>query len=372
MKSLLQSLFKDTVKSTEPSSSAFSLAALQSANPALAAQFVWRTNELPDPLPARWLHWGCSSNVFDEFVNVDFAAGPPVLEWDFLDDWPTQAAGRFEGAFSEDTLEHFFLGEQAYILCNLNVLLKRGGVSRILMPSWRRLMALGPKAAAPGEFLRETFGVATEVDAMNVGLRFSGHRWLHDAESLAFLAADCGFNTVPTSCAESTVAWLSNRNLRSEDDSASFATDLVKRAELRRIEVLPAEVAGAERVEVLEGGIEVWHATAADAQVRYALDVPMSASTVALANIRSANLSEFRSHYYKSVAFCHTGAEGVDAVWRFDETLKSKPCMNLVTRQQIRQATVQLPAIDGVRFRPVSQPGQYFTLGPLELFLEAP
>lgn len=366
MKSLLQSLFKDA----ERSPADFSLAALQAVNPALAAQFLWQTNALADPPPARWLHWGSGSNVFDDFVNVDFMAGPGVLEWDFLDRWPAHAAGQFEGAFSEDTLEHFFLAEQAYILCNLNLLLQPAGVSRILMPSWSRLMALGAKAAQPGEFLRETFGVATEVDAMNAGLRFSGHRWLHDADSLAFLAADCGFQAVPTSCAESTVAWLSNRNLRSEGDSASFATDLVKRADLRRIEVPPAEVTGAERVEVLDGGIEVWHATAADAQVRYTLDVPWIASTVALANIRSANLSEFRSHYYKSVQFLHADFEGVESIWRLDETLKSKPCMNLVTRQQIRQATVRLPAISEVRFQPVAQAGQRFTLGPLELFVE--
>ncbi|MDX2220163.1 MAG: hypothetical protein SF172_14195 [Burkholderiales bacterium] len=365
MKSLLQSLFKVS----EPPPPGFSLAALQAANPELAARFLWRVNALPDPLPARWLHWGCASNVFDDFVNVDFLAGPGVLEWDFLDVWPAAAAGQFEGAFSEDTLEHFFLAEQAYILCNLNVLLKQGGVSRILMPSWSRLMALGAKAAAPGEFLRETFGVATEVDAMNAGLRFSGHRWLHDADSLAFLAADCGFNAVPTSCAESTVAWLSNRNLRSEGDSASFAADLVKSASMRRIEVPPTEVVGAELVETLEGGIDVWRATTADAQVRYMLETPLNASTVALANIRSASLSEFRNHYYKSIRFMH---EGSDGVWRFDETLKSKPCMNLATRQQIRQCTVAVPTISEIRFRPAAQVGHCFTLGALEVFQQDP
>lgn len=363
MKSLFQSLFTDAAQPA----AGFSLAALQAANPALAAQFIWRSNVLPEPIPARWLHWGCGSNVFDEFVNVDFVAGPQVLEWDFLDLWPLHAAGQFEGAFSEDTLEHFFLAEQAYILCNLNLLLQAGGVARILMPSWSRLLALGAKAAAPGEFLRETFGVATEVDAMNAGLRFSGHRWLHDGQSLAFLAADCGFNAVSTSCAESTVPWLSNRNLRSEADSASFATDLVKRAALRRLEVPPAEVVGAERVEQLEGGIEVWRATAADARVHYPLETPLAVADLALANIRSANLSEFRSHYYKAIGF-HTG--GAEGVWRLDETLKSKPCMNLATRQQIRQATVAVPTVGAVWFQPVAQAGQLFTLGSLELFVE--
>ncbi len=351
------------------SPAAFSLAALTESNPALARQFLWRSNGLPDPLPARWLHWGAGSNVFDDFVNVDFVASPRVLEWDFLDPWPLAAAGQFEGAFSEDTLEHFFLAEQAYILCNLNVLLKSGGVSRILMPSWARLLSLGEKAAAPGEFLRETFGVATEVDAMNAGLRFSGHRWLHDEKSLAFLAQDCGFDAVPTTCSESTLEWLSNRNLRSEDDSASFATDLLKRASLRRIEVSPTEVIGAEQVETLDGGIAVFRATEATARVAYALEAAIPTATLALANIRSANLSEFRAHYYKSITLHHGETSGT---WRLDETLKSRPCMNLLTRQQIRQAAAGMTSIDSVRFHPVAQAGQCFTLGPLELHVELP
>lgn len=364
----MKSLFSMLFGQMEREHMGFSLAALSETNPALAAQFTWQVNRLPEPLPARWLHWGSGANVFEDFINVDFVRAPGVHEWDFLDIWPAHAAGQFEGAFSEDTLEHFFLAEQAYILCNLNLLLKPSGVSRILMPSWARLLALGEKAAAPGEFLRETFGVATEVDAMNAGLRFSGHRWLHDAKSLAFLAKDCGFDAVPTSCAESTVEWLSHRNLRSEGDSASFATDLVKRVPLDRIEVPKASVQGAEQLEELESGIGVWRATASDAQVRYQLETPVAASKLALANIRSANASEFRSHYYKSVSLHREGTSGT---WRLDETLKSRACMNLLTRQQVRQTVRDMTAIDSVSFVPVAQAGQVFTLGPMELFVDS-
>lgn len=363
----MKSLFSMLFGQMEREHMGFSLAALSETNPALAAQFAWQVNRLPDPLPARWLHWGCGANLFEDFINVDFVRAAGVHEWDFLDLWPANVAGQFEGAFSEDTLEHFFLAEQAYILCSLNLLLKPAGVSRILMPSWARLLALGEKAAAPGEFLRETFGVATEVDAMNAGLRFSGHRWLHDTKSLAFLAAACGFEPVPTSCAESTVEWLSNRNLRSESDSASFATDLVKRVPLDRLEVPPLRVQGAEQLEALDSGIGVWRATAANAQVRYELDEPIAVSRLALANIRSANASEFRSHYYKSVSLHRDSAAGT---WRLDETLKSRQCMNLLTRQQIRQATKDIAMIDAVSFAPVAQAGQVFTLGSLELFVE--
>ena len=35
--------------------------------------------------------------------------------------------------------------------------------------------------------------------ALNMGMRFSGHRWLHSAESLAYMAAMCGFEAIATS-----------------------------------------------------------------------------------------------------------------------------------------------------------------------------
>ena len=80
----------------------------------------------------------------------------------------------------------------------------------------------------PDEFLHQTFGVETGADALNIGLRFSGHRWLHSPESLGCIASMCGFDVVPTTCAESTVAKFNGINLRDEVSSLSFANDLYK------------------------------------------------------------------------------------------------------------------------------------------------
>lgn len=349
--------------------STFSLRELARGNPELAAQFLWSPNRAPALPPAPWLHWGCGDNVFDGWVNVDFfPRDERVTEWDFLDPWPLDAlSGTFEGAFSEDTLEHFFLAEQAYILCNLNCVLKPGGVSRVLMPGYTRLVdVVREKDARPGGFLHDTFGAATETDAINMGLRFSGHRWLHDQTSIAHLAAGCGFDAVATSCAASSVPMLSNRNLRSESDSASFANDLVKRHALRRVVIEPGRVEGAELVERLENGAALYRAQHHEPLVRYALENPVTAESLACVNIRSANVTSFRSHYYKHIAFAQGAAR---RVWRLDETLKSKPCMNLMTGQQLRQTLSAGGMVDAVEFRPAERGLEYFTLGPLELFI---
>jgi len=367
----MKSIFSKLLADTEREDAGFSLSGLRASNPALAAQFLWKENRLPDPLPSRWLQWGCGPNAFENFLNVDFqpqAAG--VIEWDFLDLWPAEGEGQFEGAFSEDTLEHFFLGEQSYILCNLNLLLQQGAVSRILMPSYARLAQDAVKEAQAGAFLHDTFGVATSVDAINMGMRFSGHRWLHDQQSLAFLAADCGFEALSTPCATSTVERFNGCNLRDESNSASFANDLIKRRGLKRVVVPPTRIDGAEKIEELEGGIAIWRATRDDPNVFYQLESSVASTSLALANIRSASVSEFRHHYYKFFQFRSAAAAGTYGDWRLDETVKSKPCMNIVTRQQARQALAALPQFDEVLFRPAGIKGHCFTLGDLELFIE--
>src|SRR5207248_8288077 len=71
----------------------------------------------------------------------------------------------------------------------------------------------------------------TGADALNMGLRFSGHRWLHSPQSLARMAQICGFEVLPTTCAVSTVEKFNGINLRDETNSLSFAN----RSEERRV-----------------------------------------------------------------------------------------------------------------------------------------
>lgn len=366
MNSWFHRLLRKDVPSAE-----FGLRSLREHNPALAELFLWQANVATDIGGPAWLHWGCGDRFFDGFVHVDFRpADPRVLDWDLLNPWPLDEwQGHMDGAFSEDVLEHFFLGEQAYILCNLNCLLKADAVSRILMPSYSRLVeSVQRKDARPGGFLHDTFGVTTEVDAINMGLRFSGHRWLHDRVSFSHLAECCGFDAVATDCAESVIPELSNRNLRSESDSASFATDLFKRKPLKRLIVEPAKIEGAALVERIDHHACLYRATSPEPKVTYFLPNAIPITAFVCANIRSANFSSFRDHYYKHVTFVHDGRQGS---WRLDETVKSRFPMNLISRDQIELATRGLDRVSEVRFKPANL-AESFVQGPLEIFVSTP
>lgn len=350
---------------------AFSLRALMRSNPGLAAQFLWGRNTAPagpDPL---FLHFGCGENVIDGFVNLDFIPHDArVHAFHLLDAWPEEWVGRAQGVYAEDTLEHFFHGEQAYILCSANSMLRAGGIARMLMPSYSRLADYGahyvPRAS---DVMHSAFGVQTGADAVNMGMRFSGHRWLHDAGSMAALATMCGFSAVPASCARSVEPAFDGINLRDENDSLSFATDLRKVRDVVRTVVEPVAVVNATKVEELDGGIALYRSDAVRPMVAYALPVPVAAADFACLNVRSANLSSFDEHNQKWLVLDDVRR---DDQWYFDDTLKSRACMNIVTRHQLPLLLQGAPSFSRLVFSPAARAGEYFTVGSAEVHALAP
>jgi len=318
-----------------------------------------------------WLHLGCGERVFDGFVNLDFIPHDArVMAWNLLDLWPAELAGLAKGVFSEDTLEHFFHAEQAYILCNVNRALESGAVARTLMPSLAKLLQYSADwKIRPDELLHSSFGVESGGDALNMGMRFSGHRWLHDHQSLACMAEWCGFETVPTPCATSTVERFNGLNLRDESNSLAFANDLRKRKAIERMLVLPGGVTDAEFVEDTGDGVELYVATAERPRVEYVLPRALDSHTVACINIRSANLSSFSEHNQKTLVVDDIHA---DRPWHFDETLKSRPCMNLVSHNQLPLVLGDASTLSKLSFSPAARAGEWFTLGCAEIFVLNP
>jgi hypothetical protein len=345
-----------------------SLAALLEASPQLGGQFVWRANRLPTTLPdPLWLHFGCGEHVLDGFLNLDFLPHDArVLEWDLLQPWPDDWPRRAKGAFCEDTLEHFFLAEQLYILCEVNRALEDGATFRVLMPALDRLLeycrGFQPRR---GEFLHETFAVETEADAVNAGMRFSGHRWLHDDRSFAHLARQAGFTATKTDCSVSGEPYLSSRNLRVEEGTAAFAHDLRKVAPVRRLVLAPESPAGFERLEALGEGIELLRVKEAGAALRFRLPRPADAGSLACVNVRSANLTSLREHSLKR--FLLGSPAGVGA-WALDETLKSRPDVNLLMPAAARLALKGPGELVEVALVP-GAPGDLVTAGRAEIFL---
>jgi predicted SAM-dependent methyltransferase len=347
---------------------AFSLARLARENPGLAAHFQWGANPAPAIPAPLWLHLGCGERVLDGFVNLDFIPHDDrVIAWNLLDLWPDEMASTAAGVFSEDVLEHFFHAEQVYILCNVNRVLQPGAVARTLMPSLTRLVDYSTDyKPAPDEFLHSTFGVETGADALNIGLRFSGHRWLHSAQSLGRMAESCGFAVESTTCAISPVERFNGLNLRDESNSLSFASDLRKVRSISRTLLMPQSICGAQAVEELADGVHLYVATAPRPTVGYSAPQPVDSRALACLNVRSSNLSSFFEHNLKTLIVDDANRR---KPWYFDETLKSRPCMNLVTRSQARLILGEARSFSELWFSPAAQTGEYFTLGCMEIYL---
>lgn len=365
-----------TAPACEPSSpgeatATFSLRELARHSPGLASRFLWGANEAPVTPHPLFLHLGSGENVIDGFVNLDFIPHDArVHPFELLDHWPAAWEGRAEGVFAEDTLEHFFHGEQAYILCNVNRMLQPGGVARILMPSYTRLVEYGRTfSPTPDDVMHAAFGVDTGADAVNMGMRFSGHRWLHGEESLARLASMCGFAAQTTPCATSAVPRFNGINLRNEADSLSFAADLRKQQSISRLRLEPVAVVNATRVEDLQDGAALWRSDAVRPMAVYALPAPVRAADCACINVRSANLSSFHEHNHKWLVLDEARR---DDQWHYDETLKSRACMNLVTRNQLGLLLAGATSFSRLVFSPAAGAGEYFTLGCAEVYTLAP
>jgi len=345
----------------------FSLRALAQSNPPLAAYFTWDTNALPALPPPFYVQLGCGDRVLDGFLNLDFLPHDArVHAWNLLDLWPESWVGVADGVFSEDVLEHFFHGEQAYILCNVNRALRESAVARTLMPSLSRLVHYGA-AYSPSsrDVMYTAFGVDTGGDALNMGMRFGGHRWLHTQQSLARLAGMCGFEAEPTTCAQSSVDRFVGVNLRSENDSLAFANDLVKTRNVARTILAPDAIDGARHVEEVSDGIHLFESAVDHPTVRYVPRAGTKASSFVCLNVRSANLSSFLEHSQKWLAI---NEQRRDNPWYFDETQKSRPCMNVVTRNQVRAIATDVDAITSFTFSPAARAGEYFVVGCAEIF----
>jgi predicted SAM-dependent methyltransferase len=348
--------------SVATASSSFSLLTLERQNPGLAERFLWGSNPMLPGGSETWLNLGCGARSFDGFVNIDIQPQDlRTVKWNLLDPWPVGLAGKSDGLFSEDCLEHFFHAEQTYILCNVNWTMKPGGVARVLMPSLPKVLEAAANPDGPEEYLRRAFCIETAADLINHALRFTGHRWLHSSESMAHMARSCGFVSTVTTSAESGVPKLRNLNLR--DDKFTLATDLKKTRNLRRLLVQPAVSEGVQMVEIITGDAALYVATAVRPTIEYRLPEALFSADIGCMNVRSANLSS-TDWNLKYLAF----DDGGQLQWGFDETLKSQACMNIITQDQIRSALGGHREFSKLRFTPTYQPGEYFTLGPVEIF----
>jgi len=348
----------------------FSITSLLSANPGLARTMCWKFAEWDHADAAgRHVQFGCGENVLPDFVNLDMLPiDERVIACNLLDIWPERLAGQTAGFYSEDVLEHFFLGEQLYLLCSMNYLSRHGAVSRVLMPDIDKLWAYRDvfdldRMRRENDYFLSVMGCVDPVQVINTGLRMGGHRWLHNHDSFSALAGLAGFSSLLAGCETSQDPAYNGINLRSEH-ALAFASDLVKTRDVHRRILEPSRVHGAQRVEDVDEHQSLWVSTSADPVIVYEFPgIPWEEIT--LINVRCANLSEFNEHNFSKMYFAQNEANSLYT----DRTLHSAHYVNTFTRWEIdRKRPRDSQEVSFLRFDPSERPGDYFTVGPIEIF----
>jgi len=350
-------------------SSFFSLRKLAKQNPSLADWFTWRYDDWQGAgAQDDYVHLGCGDNILEGFVNLDFVPySSDVFACNLLDIWPERLAGKLKAFHTEDLMEHFFLSEQLYILASMNFLLQYDGIVRILMPDidqlWHYAQSFDvERMVGSGDYFADVMRCRSGVDAVNMGMRMGGHRWLHSFGSFRRIAELCGFSAQHTSCASSTDPKLCGLNIRDES-GISFAAELNKVHSLRRLLVEPKDVSGAKLVEDLGNGQKLYSSVTDDPVVQYLFD-PVAVKDIVVMCIRNANVSECREHNFAKAYF---RPEEAGAIY-VDRTLQSVPHANIFSQVDITVAMKGESMLGEVRFDPSEHAGDYFTIGPLELF----
>ena len=314
----------------------FQFNVLLRTNPGLANFFLWAYEDWGkggrkgggDNL---YIHLGCGDRVLDGFVNLDFLpVGKDVTECHLLNIWPESLFGKVKAFYAEDVIEHFFLSEQLYILCSMNCLLGEGGLVRLLMPDISQLWTYGRKfdldaLQKSSDYFVSTMRCRNGVDAVNTGMRMGGHRWLHDFGSFQRVAETCGFSASHTTCTVSSDPKMTGINVRDES-GISFAAELVRSRGMRRLIVAPEQVGNGEPVEDLGNGQFLYRATSDDPWISYGF-APLRVKDIALANVRSSNLSEFREHNFGKAYFMPSEKAAIYV----DRALHSVPHMNALS-----------------------------------------
>ena len=314
----------------------FSMRALSQSNPALAAHFPWDTNPLPPLPPPFYVQLGCGDRVLDGFLNLDFLPHDErVHAWNMLDLWPESWKGVAEGVFSEDVLEHFFHAEQVYILANVNRALRERAVARTLMPSLSRLVDYSAAYSPTSRDVMYTmFGVDTGGDALNMGMRFGGSSLAAHAAERRAPGADVRLRGGADECAQSI-----GREIRRHQPARRERFVVVR----QRLAQDPRGVAHDSRRPTPSTAPDTWRRwpTACTCSDRRSTTrrcvtrcraqwTPRRSCASTCARRISPRFSSTTRSGSRSTRSAATDP------WHFDETQKSRPCMNVATRNQLR------------------------------------
>jgi predicted SAM-dependent methyltransferase len=128
---------------------------------------------------------------------------------------------------TEDFIDQLDLSGARRFLLECHRILAPGGVIRILTPDVEQLARM--YLESPGELLtlwRKNVPVPLQLDTaaevLNMGMRFAGHTFLYDAETLSGLLQECGFEPRRCEFGCSDAPELCGIDLRRPDEAISL------------------------------------------------------------------------------------------------------------------------------------------------------
>jgi len=164
-------------------------------------------------------------------VDLDLDSRPDVCA-DFKGGLPFRD-GCADFMHTEDFIDTLELEQAATFLYECYRILKPGGVIRVLTPDVEKLARMYlHEPVALKALWRDHVGVplvyGTAGEILNVGMRFTNHTFLYDAETFALLASGCGFGVKQVPCQLSEYNELCGLDVRSPENAISLYHECTK------------------------------------------------------------------------------------------------------------------------------------------------
>jgi predicted SAM-dependent methyltransferase len=166
-------------------------------------------------------HIGCSYTIGKSWVNIDSSPFaffdqifflrqifnfnkkkfPKGIVYGDIVKKPLCEEGTADNIYCSHTLEHVSYEDGKQMIKNMFVMLKKGGILRIIVPSLEARIQRYMRTSNANEFMKSLNAFhENENQSLFTKLRFlfgnSRHRWMYDKKSLSSLLLSVGFNNI--------------------------------------------------------------------------------------------------------------------------------------------------------------------------------
>ena len=140
------------------------------------------------------IHLGCSHRIIPGFVNVDLCDMEHIHHKCSIDKLPMFEDATADLIYTSHSLEYFDLSEAQSALSEWRRVIKPGGLLRIAVPDFERLVEVYTRTRSLKSILGPLYG-RMEIQTVE-GIKVLYHRHVYDFDSLKELLLESGFANV--------------------------------------------------------------------------------------------------------------------------------------------------------------------------------